>query len=133
MSRSALALVCVLAACGARANDYAAAIGHNLRDVRVVLRDGSPAFVAGRLKEDAPLGLAGRVPFEGRWLPFIAELDEHGRVRWIRRFAENDDVPAMRFGRYGQRWLIVDEGNHEKIERMETEYLRLPNGCTDCD
>ena len=116
--------VCALGGCAAAGDpDYVAIFGHNVSDVRVLLRDGDEAMVAGRMKEDVPPGIAGLVPFEGYWDPFVASLDGRQRVRWIRRFSVDDAVPRAWKDRRGFLWLAVHDAHREQIERLGNDWL----------
>jgi hypothetical protein len=118
----ACALVWLLAACGR----YDAALGHNLRGVRVALRDGDRTIIVGRLHDGVPLGAAGWLPFEGRWLPFAAELDARGAVAWQRTFPESYAVPDVVRDNTHCRWRIVREGNHETLEALDRRRVWVP-------
>jgi len=86
-SACALVLVCALAGCGAR-EDLQDAFAHALRDVRVVKNlSYSGPIVLGQIREDVPYGFARSLPWEGRWVPFVAQLDDNG-VRWIREMRD---------------------------------------------
>jgi hypothetical protein len=123
-STRALALVCALAGCGAR-EDLQDAFGHALRDVRVVKdpRWGE-TFVVGRVEEDVPYGFARSLPWEGRWVPFVAQLDgDH--VRWIRELPEQRELPIVARA-WGGVALGTIAGDRESFISSKVPLLREP-------
>jgi hypothetical protein len=121
---SALALVCALAGCGARA-DLEVAFGHALRDVRIV-KDPSwrETFIVGRIKEDVPYGFARSLPWEGRWVPFAAQLDGDS-VRWIRELPEMRELPIVARA-WGGVALGTMADDHESFVSTNVPFLSEP-------
>jgi hypothetical protein len=135
-ARCGLALACALYAARDGAVDYEVAVGHSVVEL-AVLDDGGGTVIAGRIKEDAPPGIVGLFPFEGRWLPFVARLDGNHRVTWIRELSIFRSVPRLWRGTNGTLWMETEEGRAHFVDRIDTfpSTLRVPrpdsHGCAD--